>query len=117
MGNQRILDLHWRDPLAAHLEHIIRTASIPVETVFILIILIASVNPVAINRVFGLFVLVPILRSDAVATNQQVADIALWHGLPCLVGNHCLIAGYQLARTAGANLTGAIADKDVEYLG
>src|SRR6266851_5604991 len=74
-------------------------------------------NPVAVDGVLGLFMLVPVVRRRAVAANQEVANLAVFDRVAALVGNQRFVAWHQLARTAGAYLSWAIADEDVQDFG
>src|SRR5579883_2299182 len=117
MGDQRGLDLDGRNPLAADLEHVVRAPGVPVVAIGILVILIAGMNPVPGDGIFGLLMLVPIIGRDAVPANQQIANLALLHRVAVLIGNQGLVAGNQLAGAAGTDLVGPIADKDMQNLG
>src|SRR6266700_1991859 len=74
-------------------------------------------NPVAVDGVLGLFMLVPVVRCRAVAANQEVAYLAVFYRVAALAGNQRVEAWHQLARTAGAYLSRAIADEDVQDFG
>src|SRR6266852_6239074 len=116
MGDQRRLDFDGRNPLAAYLQHIVRATTIPVVPVGVLVILIAGVNPVAVNGIFGLLMLVPVVGGGAIAANEQVADLAPCNSVSAFIGNQRLVAGHQLARAARPDLSRAVTDEDMQYL-
>ncbi len=70
MGDQCSLYLHGRDPLTTDLEHVVGTTAVPVVAIGILIVFVTGVNPVAVDYVFGLFVLVPVVGGCAISLNQ-----------------------------------------------
>src|SRR5215469_10145024 len=74
-------------------------------------------NPVAVDGVLSLFMLVPVVCRRAVATNQEVAYLTLFDRVAALVGNQRFVAWHQLTRTAGTYLSWAIADEDVQDFG
>src|SRR5258708_24476837 len=116
MRDEHALHLDRRDPLPTHLEHVIGTTAIPVIALGILVILVPSMNPVAVDDILGLFVLVPIVRGRAVPTNQQIADLTLGYCVPALIGNQSLVAWYKLAAAARFYFAGTITNKNVQYL-
>src|SRR5579872_34793 len=73
--------------------------------------------PVTIDGIFCLLVLVPVVRGNTIATDEQIADFALRHRLAGLVGDKSLIARYKLACATGAYLSRTITDEDVQYFG
>src|SRR5215467_5665741 len=74
-------------------------------------------NPVAVDGILCLLVLVPIVCCRTVATNQEVADIALLHRMAAFIGNQRLIARYELACAAWSDLASTITDEDMQNLG
>src|SRR5438874_4374251 len=84
MLDERRLDLHGRDPDAADLEHVVGTAREPEEAVGVLPVLVARLDPRAVERLLRLLVLVPVVGHRRVALDAQVADVTLLDG-PALV--------------------------------
>src|SRR5579875_131951 len=117
MGDQRCLYLDRRNPLPADLEHIIGASAVPVVALFVLVILIAGMNPVTVDHIFGLLMLVPVVRGGAVPLDQQVADFTLRYGLAFFIGDDGLIARHELTGTARLYLANAIADEDMQDFG
>src|SRR5258708_620795 len=73
--------------------------------------------PVPCECIFRLFVLVPVICSNTIALNQQIANIALLHGMTTFVCDHCIVARNKLACTAWLDLPNAVTDEDMEYFG
>src|SRR5260221_11907009 len=74
-------------------------------------------NPVAVEGFLALFVLVPVLRRRVFDANEVVPNLAVFYRVAALVGNQRFVAWHQLAGTAGAYLSWAIADEDVQDFG
>src|SRR6266487_1690434 len=115
MGDKRSLYLYRRNPLSTYLQHIVGATAIPEVSAGIFVILVACMNPVAIDNILGLLVLVPIICSCAVSAYQQIANIALLYRVTTFVGNQCLVARHKLAGTTWLYLACAITDKNVQY--
>src|SRR6266478_3821544 len=84
MLDQHALNLNGADPHAAHFQHVVGSSRVPKISVFILIVLVARPDPMALNRVFGLLMLVPIVSTGRVGLNQKIADFTL-HNRPVVV--------------------------------
>src|SRR5215469_179333 len=74
-------------------------------------------NPVAIDSIPGLFMLVPVVCCRTVTANQEVTYLTLFDHVAAFVGNQRFVAWHQHARTAWMYLTRAIADEDVQDFG
>src|SRR6267143_2944652 len=70
MLDQRALNLNGADPHAAHFQHVVGSSRVPKISLFILVVLVASPDPMALNCVFGLLMLVPIVSTGGVGANQ-----------------------------------------------
>src|SRR5205085_448107 len=82
----------------------------------ILVILIARMNPVSIDNIFGLLVLVPIVRCGTITFNEQIANISLRYRMATFVGNQCLITRHKLACAAWFYLSYPVTDENVQDL-
>src|SRR6267143_2395990 len=81
---QSRFDLDRRRPQAADLDHVVGPPLIPVVAIRVDAIPIASEEPLAEDRPFGLLVLRPVERKRAVALHIEVAGIASRHRLAFL---------------------------------
>src|SRR5205085_2322670 len=115
--DERVLDLHRADPDPAHFQHVIGAAGIPVEAVGVAIELVAGADPLALDRVLGAFVLVPVVGAGAVALDQEVAHGAIGDVDARIVDDPCFVARDQLAGRAGTSTGWTIGNKDMENLG
>src|SRR3989454_11998107 len=75
MAHERRLDLDRRDPDPADFQHVVRAAAVPEVAVLVLVVLVARLDPRAEERLFGLLVLVPVVRHRGVALDTEVADL------------------------------------------
>src|SRR3989440_2359958 len=73
-------------------------------------------NPVSIDHVFGLLVLVPIVCCGTITFNEQIANISLGDSMAAFVGNQCLITRHKLARAAWLYPSYPITDENVQDL-
>src|SRR5205085_5320512 len=92
-------------------------AAIPEIAVRVLIILVTSVNPVAVNGIFGLFVLVPIERGRTISANQEITNVSLLDRVSTFIGNERFVAWDELSCTPWPYLTCTITDENVQNLG
>src|SRR6185437_8109204 len=104
-------------PETVDLEHIVGAPGIPEVPILILVILIPGVEPVALESILALFMLVPIAGTDGVALDEQVADFADGNRTAMLVHQAGLAAGNNLAAGAGANCARAVSDEHVQGFG
>src|SRR5262249_3335047 len=116
MLHEGILPPAGRNPNDAALEHRGATAGIPEEPIGVLVVLVARANPVALDGVLGLLVLVPIHGAGGIATYQQIADLARRHRLASLIENARLIASDQPARGPRPYGIRLVGDEDVHDL-
>src|SRR3979411_1934295 len=93
-------DSDGRDPQAAHLDHVVRAALVPVDTVAVDSVAIAREEPLAQGRALGLLVLRPVERQRAVAFHVKVAGFTSLHGAAFVVEDLQLVTGHGFA--AGA---------------
>src|SRR5437588_4449492 len=73
-------------------------------------------NPVSIDHVFVLLVLVPIVCCGTITFNEQIANISLGDSMTAFVGNQCLITRHQLACAAWLYLSNPVTDENVQDL-
>src|ERR1700738_684543 len=78
---QHPLDLDRRNPQAAHLDHVVGAALVPVEAVTVAAVAVAGEEPVAQQAQLGPHVLAPIERKRTVALHVHVPSLAVGHGL------------------------------------
>src|SRR5215468_914458 len=93
MLDERRLDLGGRDPDATHLQHVVAATAVPVVAILVAIVLVASLDPRAAQRVLGLLVLVPIEGHRRIALDAQVPDRARGHRRSFLVDDRNLVTG------------------------
>src|SRR6266849_4802267 len=74
-------------------------------------------DPMAIDNILGLFVLVPIISGRAVSADQQIANLTLFYRVAAFIGNQCFIAWHELTRASRLYLAYTVADKDMQDLG
>src|SRR5947207_13973111 len=75
MGDERVFDFDRTDPQPAHLQHVVRAARIPEKPLFVLRVLVAGADPVPLDRVLRLLVLVPVAGADRVASEPEIPDL------------------------------------------
>src|SRR5258708_8812605 len=73
-------------------------------------------DPMAIDDILGLFVLVPIISGRAVSADQQIANLTLFYRVAAFIGNQCFIAWHELTRASRLYLAYTVADKDMQDL-
>src|SRR3989440_1091600 len=73
-------------------------------------------NPVSIDNIFGLLVLVPIVCCGTITFNEQIANISLGYRMAAFVGNQCLITRHKPARAAWLYLSYPVTDENVQDL-
>src|SRR3989440_12019625 len=100
--DQRVLDLHRRYPDAADLQHVVGAARVPEVAVGILPVLVARLDPWAVERLLRLLVLVPVVGHRRVALDAQVADLALRDRPALVVHDDRLVARHRLPGGARA---------------
>src|SRR5204862_4359346 len=110
------LDLDRRDPDPADFQHVVRAAAVPEVAILVLVVLVARLDPRAEERLFGLLVLVPVVRHRGVALDTEVADLALRHGAPLVVHDGELVARHGKPRGAGARRARTVRDEAVAAL-
>jgi len=114
MLQQDSLDVGWPDSLAAHLEHVVRAARVPEITIFVHEEFVTRVDPMAAERVFGLFVFVPIAGRDAVAFDHQCSHFSRRKFISVVVDDSRFVPSHHLPRTARLHVARTIGNKDVE---
>src|SRR5215831_17699091 len=114
MRDKRTFNLNRRNPLSTYLEHIVGAATIPEVAVYIFIVLVTCMNPLPVENIFRLFVLIPIICSSAISAYQQITYITLLYCVATLIGNHSFVSWHQPAGTTGSNLPCAITDKNMQ---
>src|SRR6516225_5563487 len=77
--DQRRFDLRRGHPLSPHLQHVVGPPAVPVKIVPVPIILVARDEPVAAECLPAAPVPIPVARGDAVAVDEQVAEIGRAH--------------------------------------
>src|SRR5260370_30130144 len=73
-------------------------------------------DPMPIDDILGLFVLVPIISSRAVSADQQIANLTLFYRVAAFIGNQCFIAWHELTRASRLYLAYTVTDKDMQHL-
>src|SRR5258708_23679511 len=73
-------------------------------------------DPMPIDDILGLFVLVPIISSRAVSADQQIANLTLFYRAAAFIGNQCFIAWHELTRASRLYPAYTVADKDMHDL-
>src|ERR1700687_4385182 len=98
MLDQRVLDFHRADPDTTDLEHVVAAAGVPQEPVGVGGVLVAGADPVALDGVPGLVMLVPIGGAGRIAFDQQVANLTRGYRLPVVIDDLRLIPRDGLPR-------------------
>src|SRR6516162_4554494 len=91
MLEQSVLDLNGAYPHAFYLHHVVGAAHIPVIAVSVSVVFVSGAQPVALNGLFRLFMLVPVARADRIALDEQIAGFAFWNWLSVFVDDAGLI--------------------------
>src|SRR5258708_26555536 len=73
-------------------------------------------DPMAIDDILGLVVLVSIISGGAVSADQQIANVTLFYRVAAFIGNQCFIAWHELTRASRLYLAYTVADKDMQDL-
>src|SRR5712691_9884092 len=114
MGNERTFHLRGAQPESVDLEEVVRSAGVPEVTVLILIILIAGSEPLAHERLFRFFVLIPVAGADGISADPQIANLIRSDGVSVVVDNFRVITGEHFAARASSNLAGAVGNDHVQ---
>src|SRR5256714_6910436 len=73
-------------------------------------------NPVSIDHIFRLLVVVPIVPCGTIPFNEQIANISLAYSMAAFVGNQCLITRHKPACAAWLYLSYPVTDENVQDL-
>src|SRR5437868_15309941 len=76
MLNQNALDLGRTHPHTTDLEHVVGPAIKPVVTIVVLVELVARRNPIALDRLLGFIVRVPVSCASCLALHPEIAYFA-----------------------------------------
>ena len=68
MLHKNILNFYGAYPHALDLHHVVIAAHVPVVALSIAIVFVAGADPVALNGLFRLLMLVPVIRADGIAS-------------------------------------------------
>src|SRR6266851_2034323 len=117
MRDQHRLDLGGRDPLAARLDHVVRSAAVDVIALGVLKVLIPGEGPSAAECGEALLPVVPITGRAARTAHFQLAELAALHRSIFLVDDRKLVARNRLAGGAVANVVRTKAQENVQHLG
>src|SRR5882724_9253981 len=117
MLDQHALNLNGADPHAAHFQHVVGSSRVPKISVFILIVLVAGSDPMALNCVFSLLMLIPIVSTGRVGLNQKIADFALHNRPVVVVHDSGLEPGNNLSTGARSRSRRDIGDDHVQRFG
>src|SRR6266446_5938369 len=117
MLDQHALNLNGADPHAAHFQHVVGSSRVPKISVFILIVLAARPDPMALNRVFGLLMLVPVVSTGRVGLNQKIADFTLHNRPVVVVHDSGLEPGNNLSTGARSRSKRYIGDDHMQRFG
>src|SRR5260370_9848147 len=104
MRDQHRFDLGRRDPLAARLDHVVRSAAVDVIALGVLKVLVAGEGPSAAECGEALLPVVPITGRAARTAHFQLAELAALHRSIFLVDDRKLVARNRLAGGAVANV-------------
>src|SRR5581483_10199109 len=107
-------DFYWAYPHALHLHHVVITAYIPVVTVRVAIVFVPSADPVALDDLFGLLMLVPVAGADGVTFNEQASDLTIRNVIAILIHDARLIAGHDLSARSRPHSSGPVGDEHVQ---
>src|SRR5216684_860118 len=106
MSNERTFHLRGAQPESVDFEEVVGSAGVPEVTVLILIILIAGSEPLAHERLFRFFVLIPVAGADGISADPQIANLIRSDGVSVVVDNFRVITGEHFAARASSNLAG-----------
>src|SRR4029077_13626994 len=85
--NQNALNLGRTHPRTTNLQHVIGPAIEPVVTVAVLMEFVTSTNPIALDRLLGSLVAVPVSRASRLTLDPKIANFARRHWLALIVEN------------------------------
>src|SRR5450432_4609811 len=108
------LNFDGAHPHPFDLEHVVRAAHEPVVSVLIAIVLVASAQPLTLDGLTGCFMLVPVVGTDRIAGNQQVADLSVCDEVAALVFDTGFVTGDDLSAGSGADRARTVGDKHVQ---
>ncbi len=86
----------------------------PEVAVLILIILIAGAEPVAYERLFRFFVLIPVAGTDGISTDPQIANLIRRDGISVVVDNFRIVIRERFAAGARSGLAGTVGNYHVQ---
>jgi hypothetical protein len=111
------LDLDWRAPDAADLEHVIVAPAVNVITVVVPQEGIAGAKPAVDHGTAGALRIVSVVFRRGVTADDELPAFALPHRLAVFANDPGLIAGNDASAGAGPQVIGAVGDEVVERLG
>src|SRR5260370_3284488 len=117
MFEQSAFDLHGTHPHAFDLHHVVGAANVPVIAVGIAIVLVSGAQPMALDGLFRLLVLVPVAGADRITLDQQIPDFAVENRLSIFVDDARLIAFEDLSARAWPGCAWPIGDEHVQSFG
>ena len=117
MLTQYALDLHRTDPHATDFKHVISASGVPEIAAFILVVLVPGSDPMTLDCVLSLFVLVPIAGTSGVGLHEQIANLSLGNALVVVVHDPGLEPGNDLPTGAGPHRSWNIGNHHVQCLG
>src|ERR1700704_524467 len=110
------LDFEWRDPHAAHLEHVVRAAAIMIITIGIAQILVAGVGPFTREGATALGALIPVAFARCRPTHDEFTDLAVRHfKAVVLVHDLQIVAGDRLSGRSIAQVVWPVAQVGLEH--
>src|SRR5215213_3228500 len=114
---QAVFDLGGRDVNAAHLQHLVRAATVPEVAVFVHAELVARRAPVAGESGLRFLVRAPVAEGGRIAFDFERAHLSDGQLAPLGVNDPGLVAWHNAAETAGDDIPRVIRDVDVKHLG
>src|SRR5712692_5238988 len=114
MLHQDAFDLGRAHPRTTDLEHVVGPAIEPVVTLVVLMKLVTSRNPMALDGLFGFVLTVPITCANRIALDPQIANFARRYWLPLVVQDFHFTAGNGASARTGSYCAGRIGNKDMQ---
>src|SRR5437879_2545022 len=74
-------------------------------------------DPMAVDGILRLLVLIPVVGRSAITTNKQIANLSLWHDMAAFISNQGFIAWNRPARATWTYLSEAVANEDMQDFG
>ena len=111
---ENVFDFGRAEPDARDLEHVVGATGEPVVAIGVLIVAIASGNPMTLDDLFGALVAIPVSGTGGVAFEPEDAVFAGGDGIALFIEDFGFVAGNDAARGTVTDFAGDVGNKDVK---